>query len=218
MFYQQSQSLWSQGGAASIFGQVGSHLAKCLNPFEVREVLQEWMPTKNWPQLRLNPFEVREVLQASKRDESDRIKSQSLWSQGGAARWCGLHWSQLSRLNPFEVREVLQEQAQHKKPVNKSQSLWSQGGAARNTSSMYCFATTSQSLWSQGGAASIYLNQVNNYGLVSIPLKSGRCCKVTFCTCLVCKLVSIPLKSGRCCKGALQNLLIKINKLFVSFR
>ena len=30
--------------------------------------------------------------------------------------------------------------------------------------------------------------------------------------------VSIPLKSGRCCKGALQNLLIKINKLFVNFR
>ena len=32
------------------------------------------------------------------------------------------------------------------------------------------------------------------------------------------QLVSIPLKSGRCCKGALQNLLIKINKLFVNFR
>ena len=28
----------------------------------------------------------------------------------------------------------------------------------------------------------------------------------------------IPLKSGRCCKGALQNFLIKINKLFVNFR
>ena len=31
-------------------------------------------------------------------------------------------------------------------------------------------------------------------------------------------LVSIPLKSGRCCKSALQNFLIKINKLFVIFR
>ena len=30
--------------------------------------------------------------------------------------------------------------------------------------------------------------------------------------------VSIPLKSGRCCKSALQNFLIKINKLFVIFR
>ena len=31
-------------------------------------------------------------------------------------------------------------------------------------------------------------------------------------------IVSIPLKSGRCCKSALQNFLIKINKLFVIFR
>ena len=32
------------------------------------------------------------------------------------------------------------------------------------------------------------------------------------------ELLSIPLKSGKCCKSALQNFLIKINKLFVSFR
>ena len=31
------------------------------------------------------------------------------------------------------------------------------------------------------------------------------------------KHVSIPLKSGRCCKSPLQNLFIKINKLYVSF-
>ncbi len=30
--------------------------------------------------------------------------------------------------------------------------------------------------------------------------------------------VSIPLKSGRCCKGALQNYLFKIKELFVKLR
>ena len=31
-------------------------------------------------------------------------------------------------------------------------------------------------------------------------------------------VVSIPLKSGRCCKGALQNYLFKIKELFVKLR
>ena len=81
----------------------------CLNPFEVREVLQEGVDVRNATQSvsiplksgrcckvlkfaylknnGLNPFEVREVLQA-KTDAIEALKK---------------------RLNPFEVREVLQE-------------------------------------------------------------------------------------------------------------
>ena len=36
---------------------------------------------------------------------------------------------------------------------------------------------------------------------VSIPLKSGRCCKDTKVQIAPCRCVSIPLKSGRCCKA-----------------
>ena len=37
---------------------------------------------------------------------------------------------------------------------------------------------------------------------VSIPLKSGRCCKQRVYHGAMIVLVSIPLKSGRCCKVA----------------
>ena len=60
--------------------------AICLNPFEVREVLQGlgMIPVTN--AARLNPFEVREVLQEHPIvPMPSRQKSQSLWSQGGAA-------------------------------------------------------------------------------------------------------------------------------------
>ena len=62
-------------------------LPKSLNPFEVREVLQECRAIQKEPWCSLNPFEVREVLQVV-----------SL-----------LTYSYANRLNPFEVREVLQE-------------------------------------------------------------------------------------------------------------
>ncbi len=54
--------------------------------------------------------------------------------------------------------------------------------------------------------------------LLSIPLKSGKCCKYHGLGQGKRQQLSIPLKSGKCCKSALQNFLIKINKLFVSFR
>ena len=105
------------------------------------------------------------------RDEFPR-DSQSLWSQGSAARGGGMGLDLISTLNPFEVREVLQGNRCPHQPQSSSQSLWSQGSAA------------SKSLHS----------------------------------CVWCVNLSIPLKSGKCCKSALQNFLIKINKLFVSFR
>ena len=126
-----SQSLWSQGGAASstlcLTVQDASH-----NPFEVREVLQETHGalTHTW-----------------------------------------------TSLNPFEVREVLQDRRSIYRSGNRSQSLWSQGGAARWGKWVYPLLRS-----------------------VSIPLKSGRCCKNYKGSGDGINNVSIPLKSGRCCK------------------
>ena len=56
----------------------------------------------------LNPFEVREVLQDNEFSLRAYYLSQSLWSQGGAARKTQKDLLQKMSLNPFEVREVLQ--------------------------------------------------------------------------------------------------------------
>ena len=80
----------------------------------------------------LNPFEVREVLQEL--DEESGVYN--------------------GRLNPFEVREVLQVKSYTGRCVL----------------------------------------------IVSIPLKSGRCCKKSWRSVNGLHSVSIPLKSGRCCK------------------
>ena len=49
-----------------------------LNPFEVREVLQESYDEMNDDFIRLNPFEVREVLQGKTLHDACAIMSQSL--------------------------------------------------------------------------------------------------------------------------------------------
>ena len=82
--------------------------------------------------------------------------SQSLWSQGGAA----------SSASCSVLLHVM------------SQSLWSQGGAARLLKILCQLEIMSQSLWSQGGAARLTEGCSLNWP-VSIPLKSGRCCKFT---------------------------------------
>ena len=102
----------------------------------------------------LNPFEVREVLQAIRTVGGMLAGSQSLWSQGGAARYKMKIVTKVNSLNPFEVREVLQANRRRqcfgtlvsiplksgrccklptepKASEEESQSLWSQGGAAR---------------------------------------------------------------------------------------
>ena len=57
----------------------------------------------------IDPFEVREVLQVENtRVEKSPAESQSLWSQGGAARSSLTIHARGRSLNPFEVREVLQ--------------------------------------------------------------------------------------------------------------
>ena len=84
-----------------------------LNPFEVREVLQDQKIFKQYILSGLNPFEVREVLQVKA-----NIRVQDVYG-----------------LNPFEVREVLQDEKAIKNMLSR----------------------------------------------VSIPLKSGRCCKGMSC-------------------------------------
>ena len=86
---------------------------KCLNPFEVREVLQERTLGHHWPLLVSIPLK--------------------------SGRCCKLQYATalqyIGRLNPFEVREVLQENDNgYVKDVYVSQSLWSQGGAASKRS------------------------------------------------------------------------------------
>ena len=102
----------------------------------------------------MNPFEVREVLQETHVRWQRRRCSQSLWSQGSAASLTTQSASSSNPLNPFEVREVLQGAVSKRwsrnllsiplksgkcckvmwysfKPEKDSQSLWSQGSAAR---------------------------------------------------------------------------------------
>ena len=57
-----SQSLWSQGGAARSSLTIHAR-GRSLNPFEVREVLQVLGLRRQIHPLCLNPFEVRKVLQ-----------------------------------------------------------------------------------------------------------------------------------------------------------
>ncbi len=104
-----------------------------LNPFEVREVLQEHGLTKSITLIGLNPFEVREVLQ-----EIQIIVNIIV-----------------SCLNPFEVREVLQAMAL----VTNRAVLSLNPFEVREV---------------------LQVNYVSPFDFsqeVSIPLKSGRCCK-----------------------------------------
>ena len=104
-----------------------------LNPFEVREVLQE--PTTHGGRFfnSLNPFEVREVLQVKAEHELNSLRSLNPFEVREVLQGIriGVYCFKPS-LNPFEVREVLQETAM--------------------------------------------VNMV--FWFVSIPLKSGRCCKL----------------------------------------
>ena len=80
-------------------------------------------------------------------------------------------------LNPFEVREVLQAKI---------------FGLITRTVSLNPFEV--REVLQGYGYGYGY-----GYG-VSIPLKSGRCCKTTSVVQRISGIVSIPLKSGRCCK------------------
>ena len=126
-----------------------------LNPFEVREVLQDFGITTVTITLSLNPFEVREVLQDAAKTRG-RAEKVSIPLKSG--RCCkdrfniiGINW----RLNPFEVREVLQ--------ANKSLKL------------MYL---TRLNPFEVREVLQEELQHQSAHTIVSIPLKSGRCCKI----------------------------------------
>ena len=125
----------------------------------------------------LNPFEVREVLQACAVLTWAMLTSQSLWSQGGAARY---------KYRP-RIRGYL------------SQSLWSQGGAARFRHDSCDQCGASQSLWSQGGAARSLIWLEIDVGSLN-PFEVREVLQEVGLTSDTANAVSIPLKSGRCCK------------------
>ena len=83
-----------------------------------------------------------------------------------------------SCLNPFEVREVLQGIDEVDFDLFKLVSIPLKSGRC-------CKEERMRSQLRQG---------------VSIPLKSGRCCKLVKKEKIEKSEVSIPLKSGRCCK------------------
>ena len=125
-----SQSLWSQGSAASLTTQSASS-SNPLNPFEVREVLQGAV-SKRWSRnllsIPLKSGKCCKVMWYSFKPEKD---SQSLWSQGSAASCTSKKHRSRETLNPFEVREVLQGiTTKNTRQKSFSQSLWSQGSAA----------------------------------------------------------------------------------------
>ena len=126
-----SQSLWSQGGAARQYAHA-KRVRVSLNPFEVREVLQVTWTIKNLKKQVSIPLKSGRCCKPTVSADDIMRQSQSLWSQGGAARRFDVRMLLRSTsLNPFEVREVLQ------------------------------------------GLPFIWRGKSR----VSIPLKSGRCCK-----------------------------------------
>ena len=172
----------------------------CLNPFEVREVLQERWGGKReptWVSIPLKPgrcCKIKNILPGKP------FESQSLWSQGGAASTTALMTSALQSLNPFEVREVLQDH--HWEHIHfTTVSIPLKSGRCCKRSITMIQSITNVSIPLKSGRCCKILRWLDKIiTSVSIPLKSGRCCKHKSYLSPVYALVSIPLKSGRCCK------------------
>ena len=80
-----SQSLWSQGGAARQYAHA-KRVRVSLNPFEVREVLQVTWTIKNLKKQVSIPLKSGRCCKPTVSADDIMRQSQSLWSQGGAAR------------------------------------------------------------------------------------------------------------------------------------
>ena len=105
----------------------------------------------------LNPFEVREVLQVIlDDDQTERLVSIPLKSGRCCKRGWQCHCWVLDGLNPFEVREVLQATGTSTYGIRRSLNPFE----VREVLQGQCF--TLQPCY-----------------VVSIPLKSGRCCKIS---------------------------------------
>ncbi len=83
---RQSQSLWSQGGAARRFDVRMLLRSTSLNPFEVREVLQVIQQHFKQLQQVSIPLKSGRCCKDYHLYDVESQESQSLWSQGGAAR------------------------------------------------------------------------------------------------------------------------------------
>ena len=127
-----SQSLWSQGGAASSTNV---------------DYLGRWSSQSLWSQ--------GGAASGTKPVLTLHVTSQSLWSQGGAASWTVLTCAVLTCLNPFEVREVLQVRPKRFRHLHGCLNPFEVREVLQ------------------------VLHQCHQWcWWVSIPLKSGRCCKL----------------------------------------
>ena len=152
----------------------------CLNPFEVREVLQGHHGNAMLQVLRLNPFEVREVLQDNdhigeavkavsiplksgrccKEMQAKKLHKMSVSIPLKSGRCCknfrAMYPEDLMGLNPFEVREVLQAPQAACREFIDGLNPFEVREVLQECKLLHTYTH-----W------------------VSIPLKSGRCCKLT---------------------------------------
>ena len=134
-----SQSLWSQGGAASNNAATVDELAS-LNPFEVREVLQAKAKAGESGAIGLNPFEVREVLQADVQTVSLVEPVSIPLKSGRCCKNTGDYSAATNTVSiPLKSGRCCKLWRYEKKVNPVSQSLWSQGGAARSKNDAIIF-------------------------------------------------------------------------------
>ena len=149
-----------------------------LNPFEVREVLQELYGLTAVDKLVSIPLKSGRCCKYSCLCSGSCGSSQSLWSQGGAARWLTFD-SLPSRLVSIPLKS---------------------GRCCKQTSTYFAKYPIVSIPLKSGRCCKSKKMWIRWLVKVSIPLKSGRCCKINRKYFNWFGKVSIPLKSGRCCK------------------
>ena len=111
----------------------------------------------------------------------------------------------LLSLNPFEVREVLQGFTVT--PIRNGESL--NPFEVREVLQAILHGVAGKRLaLNPFEVREVLQGQLREHSRVtglSIPLKSGKCCKHAWFYCQSRGGLSIPLKSGKCCKGQIQD-------------
>ena len=169
-------------------------------PLRSGKFLNTWTRTSRMRLDSLNPFEVREVLQVHGLHDAAAwtvsiplksgrcckamiggapylMASQSLWSQGGAARDEKILAKAKQYVSiPLKSGRCCKINVLNGILSSPSQSLWRQGGAARAYAAAMSSVTGLNPFEGREvlqGSGSIR----NVWWIVSIPLKAGRCCK-----------------------------------------
>ena len=171
-------------------------------PLRSGKFLNTWTRTSRMRLDSLNPFEVREVLQVHGLHDAAAwtvsiplksgrcckamiggapylMASQSLWSQGGAARDEKILAKAKQYVSiPLKSGRCCKINVLNGILSSPSQSLWRQGGAARAYAAAMSSVTGLNPFEGREvlqGSGSIR----NVWWIVSIPLKAGRCCKTS---------------------------------------